>query len=197
MFLPGPSIPAEPRLGSPLPLQLPAAQRPRALLEPRPSWGGQESSFALATIQALSLHSVGQNIPDRKWEFACSVWETAGVKVMFLFLPCSCPFSTSSLLATCLQKSSSVLGNGKKPELWLEMNPVLAGGKSGSPSGVSASLQILKSRWCLAAVAEKLLESARKKEQGLEKLRCWFSNPQILTCQRKQSVFCTERASEL
>lgn len=77
------------------------------------------------------------------------------------------------------------------------MNPVLAGGKFGSPRGVSASLRIPKSHWCLAVVAEKLLESARKKEQGLEKLRCWFSNSQILTCQRKQGVFCTERASEL
>lgn len=37
----------------------------------------------------------------------------------------------------------------------------------------------------------------RIKEQGLEKFRCWFSNSQILTCQRKQDVFYTERASEL
>lgn len=46
-------------------------------------------------------------------------------------------------------------------------------------------------------MAGKLLESARKKEQGLEKFRCWFSNPQISICQRTRHVSCTERAFEL
>lgn len=45
-------------------------------------------------------------------------------------------------------------------------------------------------------VAGKLLESIRKKEQGLEKFGCWFSNSQILTDWRK-GVFYTQRASEL
>lgn len=110
------------------------------------------------------------------------------------------PSSTPSLPAARLQKSSSILGNGEKSEPGLvaagsELH--LSWGKTGFPPGVSASLQIPKSHWCLAVVGGKLLESARKKEQGLEKSGCWFSNAQILTCQRKQGVFYTERASEL
>lgn len=69
-------------------------------------------------------------------------------------------------------------------------------GKPGSHRGVQLPCRIPKSRWCLAVVAGKLLESARKKEQGLEKFGCWFSNPQILICWRKRDVFYTERASE-
>lgn len=107
------------------------------------------------------------------------------------------PSSTPSLPAAHLQKSSSILGNKEKSELGLEPNRVSAGGKTEFRPGVSASLQIPRSCWCLAVVAEKLLESTRKKDQGLEKFRCWFPNPQILTCQGKQGVFYTGRASEL
>lgn len=63
MFLPGPSIPAKPRLGSlPPPVAFcgPETQPrfPRALLEPKLGWGGQENISALAAIQALLLHLV-------------------------------------------------------------------------------------------------------------------------------------------
>lgn len=85
----------------------PEAQRcfPRALLEPKLGWGGQESISALAPTQALSLHLVEYNIPAKKREFACPRRE-GHISLLSVLLMIH-PSSTPSLPTARLQKSSS------------------------------------------------------------------------------------------